>query len=501
MTLTDQDVQKTRISRFGDVILKWILFSIGVSVLIRPILTTAIVADDFIGPFSQFHQSGAGLISSLRFGYNAASYGHFNYVGQIIGALANWIWMQLQGQFGIRYSTIYATSKFLVILFAISQAARLSQRILTTDRSSSAIWKLRIAIALALAATIQLHIVWSNDPVGSYPLSGYLSAAIGMMVLNTAFSFFTEKTVRNFVVLTFILIGAILYYEMNIALLASVGILALVFEYRNKSTTGNFIKPLAISSAALVFPTAITFFLQFHNSAESASYAGTAVALNGKSLQVFGNSLVSSLPFSSWHLAFDWLPNGVTIRAAIFIFPMFGALLFSAIIYRHGSRRRTEEFSNHLLLIAPLLTYWIFATLIQCATVKVQNEATRIGSVYNFYAVGSLVIAVIIGLAGIFFFERFTSKVVRILVSIFIVLACIGQFAINDTLATRHAGYLVYNRNLLVQFVDGPTTETRCLALEQWLTMGWPGYYLNEMTVGVEAAYKHFNNEIFCGRL
>jgi hypothetical protein len=299
MTLTDQDVQKTRISRFGDVILKWILFSIGVSVLIRPILTTAIVADDFIGPFSQFHQSGAGLISSLRFGYNAASYGHFNYVGQIIGALANWIWMQLQGQFGIRYSTIYATSKFLVILFAISQAARLSQRILTTDRSSSAIWKIRIAIAIALAATIQLHIVWSNDPVGSYPLSGYLSAAIGMMVLNTAFSFFTEKTVRNFVVLTFILIGAILYYEMNIALLASVGILALVFEYRNKSTTGNFIKPLAISFAALVFPTAITFFLQFHYSAESASYAGTAVALNGKSLQVFGNSLVSSLPFLS----------------------------------------------------------------------------------------------------------------------------------------------------------------------------------------------------------
>lgn len=499
MTITEQNVKKEGLLLFGDVVLKWILFSLGVYVLIRPILITAIVADDFIGPFSQFHQAGSGLISNLRFGYNAASYGHFNYVGQVVGSLANWTWIQLQGQFGIRYSVIYAVSKFLTILFAISQAARLARRILTTDGSDGAVWKLRIAIALALAATIQLHIVWSNDPVGSYPLSGYLSAAIGIVALNAAISFFTKYTVKNFIFLTVLTTAAILYYEMNISLLAAIGVLALVYVFRNGSTQGSLIKRLAISSSALVFPTAATLYFQFHNSAKSASYTGTAVAINGKSFQVFGNSLVSSLPFSSWHLAFDWLPDGVTFRIAIFVLPLLGASLFTVIVYR--LKTQSNEFSNYFSLIAPLLTYWIFATLIQCATVKVQNEATRIGSVYNFYAVGSLVIAVIIGCMGIVFFEQFSNKVVRSFASLLIVIACIGQFSINNSLAVRHAGFLTYNRNLLVQFTEKSTQDARCAALQEWLTMGWPGYYLNEMTVGVEAAYKHFNNETFCGKL
>ena len=476
--------------------LRWLMFIGMMAVGLWPILTTVVVADDLIGPFSMYVDAGPGLLSNLHVGFNAASYGHFNYVGQVIGGFINWFWLRLMIH-GVRYSTIYGFTKFLMFVLVAIVAARVVRRLLLLGGSSVSTWTLRTSIGLVLIGTLQLHLVWSNDPVASYPMSGYASIVVGLLAIDMFLVCLQRRIWWRFVVASLALLTACLYYEMNVALFVTLGLVALVHTAQNWEGWRRAVRTIWPLSAVCLAPAMIVVILQHLNAAKSAQYTGTAVAFGGDTPSTFGRLLVSNLPFSSWHLGIDWVENVVPASIGHALQISVVAVLAMLILRKQvPAELRTR---GMVLTGVAFLSLGAIATLVQAATGKVQAEATRIGSVYNFYAVGSTAVAVILAVSMIFVVSRW-RRVAVVLLPV-LVAAASFQFLLNAAIQERHYKFVPQNRNVLVAFTEGWEREQRCEALSKWLEMGWPVYYYNALVTGMDRAYLHFHGEMFCGRL
>jgi hypothetical protein len=459
-----------------------------------PILTTVIVADDLIGPFAMYVNAGPDLLSNLRVGYEAASYGHFNYVGQVFGGFVNWFWLRLMAA-GIRFSTIYALTKLGLFVLLALLSARVTRRLLAQASSFIPIWRMRVAIAVSMIGTLQLHMVWSNDPVASYPMSGYASVLLALVTIDSYITFFEHRTWVRAITASFLLLVSILYYEMNLAVVVAVVAMGMGWMIRTKSRGKDlWLVFLRIASTGAI-PVAIVAFLQHQNSAKSVQYTGTAVSLGPETVSTFGRLLVSNLPLSSWHLGLDWVQNSIPVTVVKCLALVAVAGMSAFLITRE--QRSIIRWTSTMAPVAVFLTLGISATLVQASTSKVQGEATRIGSVYNFYAVGSTAVAVVIAVLVVAISMR--RRVLFVCLPVLVVLGSF-QFLLNSAIQQRHYYFLPQNRNILAAFSERWEKEDRCKAVEQWLAMGWPTYYSNSMIVGMERAFLNFHEDEFCGR-
>jgi hypothetical protein len=460
-----------------------------------PILTTAIVADDFVGPFVMHHNAGPGLLSNLRVGFEAASFGHFNYLGQTVGGFVNWLWLQLM-IFGFRFSTIYALTKFLVIFFLIIEVTRVIKRLLAASGSLVPVWTLRTTIGLCVIGTFQLHLVWSNDPVGSYPMSGYMSALVGLIALEALIIALDNPRVRNSIFGSIALLAACLYYELNIVVFFS---FAIVLSYYLLINWGNYkstIRRFAPLSFLCFCVGVFIVFLQIQNYEMSAHYTGTAVDLSSQTAFTFGRLLVSNLPFSSWHLGLDWMQH--VVPAQLLDLSVLAIIAVIAYLLLKNGSMVILSFRSILLVSLTFFVLGVGSTLIQAATQKVQVESTRIGSVYNFYAFGSVAVVVVLGLLLIWLFTY--QRSLAVLVLPFLVIASSFQFMLNSAIQKQHYDYLLPSRNVLVAFTENWNEEARCQALRTWLEGPWPPYYSNSLATGMESSFLHYHGEKFCGR-
>jgi hypothetical protein len=474
---------------------RWILFIIMLVLGLWPILTTVIVADDLVGPFAMYVNAGPDLLSNLRVGYEAASYGHFNYLGQIIGGFVNWLWLRLMVH-GFRYSTIYALTKFIVFFFLIVQATRVTNRILVLGGSLVSMWTLRTTISLCVIGTFQLHLVWSNDPVGSYPMSGYMSILIGLCALETLIIAMYKPSIRNSILGALALLVACLYYEMNVIVFLALAVLMTHYLIVNWDQRKSVIRKIAPLSILSVFVALVILFLQHQNSAKSAQYTGTAIALGGKTTATFGRLLVSNLPMSSWHLGLDWIQN--VVPAKLLDLSVMATIGVIAYILLKGSNKPVLYLRSVSLVSITFIALGASSTFVQAATQKVQDEATRIGSVYNFYAVGSTAVVVILSLFLIWLFS--CKRSIGILILPFLVVAASFQFMLNSAIQENHYQFFTSSRNLLVAYTENWGKKARCEALGKWLEYPWPAYYSNSLATGMEWSYLQAHGKKFCGR-
>lgn len=486
--------------------IEWALFLGGCVLLLRPVLHTAIVADDFVNPFSQFADVGLGFrgLVSRSLSHTQAA-GHFNLLGQVFGALVNEIWIYLMGRFGIRYSTIYAVTKYLVFVTAVLSLTRLIATGLAALGRRVAKSKVRAISAVALFGLLQLHVGWSNDPVGSYPLSGYLAAALGFLALSETLRMSVEPSLRRVAWVASVTIVAILYYELNIAVLA--GQLPLLVWSVLSQVNGRRWPALRHAALASAIPIIAVALVRFVLLPPSDIYSGTQVAVGKRAINVFVINLVSSLPGAAWALTGDYL-SGLNLHwlavltvagglAATGLASAIGraeALRFSgkpSLVPAHRPERRHAGVA--IALVTAILGYWWAATLIQAVTVKVQDETPRIGYVYNYYAVGSMAIACLLALS-------FTTsrRAVRRLAAPAVIVVIMWQANLNYNITYQHNRSVEPNRRLLVAATEDAPMEFRCRAIRDWTAGGWPDYYEIEMTRGLQAMHQHFYGRPFC---
>jgi len=332
-------------------------------------------------------------------------------------------------------------------------------------------------------------------------MSGYASVIFGLFAIWAAAQFIKNSTTWTFIVLApIVLLTAILYYEMNIAIMPAIAVLAIGYHTSDSLRRKSSLRKLSIIAAVYCIPASITIVLQKMNAAASVSYEGTEIALTLKAINTFGKMMVSSLPFSSWHLGFDWVTQYPTFKNSMLLLTPLFILMFGAIglIKRRPSRKTQTK--GMFWLFSSLAMYWIFATAIQSFTVKVQNEASRIGNVYNFYAVGSTVFVIFFSAVFLIVFQSLKKPLAKAFILTPVFLAVGSQVFLNLSIQQQHFSMLPQTRNLLVSYSERLPIESRCNFLQIWLGMGWPPYYSNSMTTGLEKSYQERFKEPFCGR-
>jgi hypothetical protein len=488
-------------------IVPWALFLGSAVLLLRPVLLTAITADDLINPFSQTYHAGTGLDPIIRRTWHFVSLtGHFNYLGQSVGSMTLLVWSYLIGNFDIRYSFVYSTTKYVVYVVCILVASALVRSILHRAGLDSSKWHVRGAVLVTTAGLLQIHVPWSNDPVASYPLAGYLTAAAGFGFLVLVLKTLATDSVTWAIVCGLWGAAAVLYYEFNSFAVLSSAPLLIVFLLDKRAKEVRLRSSLKIP-ILVVGPAAITtVFFYLRNRAASAAYSGTSISLDDPFLATFGKGLVNSLPASSLPLASDWLAEPLRYHFEVQRNFLLGCILLGLLFW---TNRRTPWRSNvrgnlrKRWLTAgalALIIYSVGATFSQTSTEKVQTEAVRVGQVYNYYAISATSVGLLI-VIGVWTFNwnRIHRSLRLILVAVSLLF--IGfQYNLNANILYKFNGMMTASRDLLVAYAEQPSMERRCEALDRWKALGWPEYYWLDMELGLNASSVIYRREEFCTR-
>ncbi len=505
-------------------VLRWMVFLGASWLVLRPALLVTISLDDFINPFFVFVDHGPSLWKALATtSRDVPRYGHFNYIGQDFASLVFIAWAYLIG-WGVRYSLIYAATKFVVFIVAALVAARLLRTLSGLGGRTVGVWTSRMLVAGGLFLTVQLHVAWSLDPVGSFPLFGYLAAAIGLGALDLSIGAVWTGSRRAPIVAAGALCLAILYYEINVAMVFALAPVMLLRWRRagagsgagsgsgagvgasGGAGSGDGVSAdrralLRRSAVVTVPPLVMTMVLYLVASASSRGYTGTDVAVSASTTRVVARSVLGSLPASAWSVARDWLGQPFTLSALT----VLAFFVVAALILTWTARDRSGELAGVadqqatvLLAFTPLIV-WLATTLVQATTAKVRVDTVRIGYVYNYYAYGSIgIVLLAVLLAPVLPGQRMWRRARHVLIAGALTGALV-QLAVNDTVQRVFDERLVANRDLLVAFSDQHSEVSRCAALQAWSALPfWDDYYREVFVRTLGETYRYFHGEPFC---
>ena len=479
-------------------IISWALYFIGSWSLLYPILVTPLVADDFLNPFLQYSSTGGGYWDSVVFGWDAAFNGaSMRLSGNVIGAWVNNLWLDLAGHSLVDLSTFYAIQKYLVFISCGFSLSYFSGALLLAFGHRTSFLKRAFLCSFVLFSTLQIHGLWSNDPVSSYPMSGFMVAAIGFYILGwAAYTSLSPSLSRLFVLLVSCVLS-VFYYET----LVSVGLLTFLILL-SSAPRSNWQRPL-LRILFFSLPAIATFltitFSRMHTAAQSQTYGGTTVLFGKKTFLTFYFGLASSLPASAWKVSSQFLGTGLHLQLLPTL-TAFTALLVA--LWHFPKISDSTQIPNHKnsLLFASLilssLGFWAFAVGLQSLTEKVQNETGKLGYVYSYYAVGAASFAVLMSVTLILLSQK-SMKTKTLIFSIILVFSTF-QSSITWQASELMSSSLIPNRTLLSQFSNFDVMPLRCQALRNWAAGNWPSYYEDNMINGLQQASLGYHKEPFC---
>ena len=415
--------------------LVWGSYLASLWLVFRPALLTHVVADDFINPFGQAHNAGFSISSIINYTVdNTWLAGHFNYSGQVIGSLATFVLTYLITDLSFHYVTVFAVLKFAVFFITIEVATNTLIRIIESFGREFSRWNARLVLMLTFGLTLQIHVPWSNDPVASYPLAGYGTLVVGLTYLGLGDRVHrAEFSATSVGALSLFSLFAVTYYEANVLMIFSVGLI--LFQSSLDSVAGvNRRRKLTLSTIATAIPLMFTAFLYGISQPQTANYTGTQLSPSFQMVEHTFKGLLSSLPTASWGLAREWLASPMKYSWSVTRFFMLLCVLLAVIGILSRPRQNSHKtvhsnVKRGWVLIVSLLMYWSGTTLLQSSTVKVRDEALRVGQVYTYYAIGSVCVAILIA-AGITLLQ---NNFRRIALVSFALLICVGaiQYVIN----------------------------------------------------------------------
>lgn len=479
-----------------------VAYLVGSIGLLYPVLSTPVIADDFLNPFSQTADGGSGLPAALAYGWRGATKGtSFRVAGTTVGSAFNWLWLTLSADLGISMATIYAVTKFVVLIVCAASLAGFWRVTSRAYGPGISYWNALVITSLALFGTLQLHGLWSNDPVASYPLAGYASAALGFAVLVCAVLASERDGWGSFVLGSVVALLAVMYYEINIgAILGSAVILAFGGWVR-RADRRRLLVHLAGSAIFLGVPALLVLYGRTVTGSSTATYSGIDVRLSG-STRAFVLGVGGSLPGSAWWLSDRKLGGRVEL-----VFVVFGIVTFVAMLLRWWAKTsdlRAEAPSENrqrlgqVSVVLAVVIYACFALSLQAITEKVQNEMLSLGYVYTFYAMTSCAIALGLAVAGHTLYLHRPSLRWRALLSTVAIAFLVIQSTVNWRLSERMNDAWARNVRLLNSFDEDAPPVRRCEALDAWSAIHWPAYYKAGMTSGLDQAYRYYFGEPFC---
>lgn len=458
-----------------------------------PIIMSPIVGDDLINPFDLYRQTDGSLIQVIKYSLDWGTYVHIAPAGMLTGGLWNYSWIVSQELIGLNHQTFYTLTKVIIYTLFVFTLQRLIKTLLPQAFSKRGL--VEILSVLSVSALVQIHGLWSNDPVTNYPLAGMLSTIIGTWCIISFVDLMDRYTTTRFYFTSSILLISSLWYEMNLGLLIALPVYYMIKRRSLKNQGVNASFRIRRLIAMIGVPLSIYLALRIANFDAAEKYDGTTIRLGIDSIQTWVLLNISWIPFANLYTA-NYLNIPLNFKGGL-IFTVQVTFLITAIWYvarnlkRKSIFKNVQKIENHSLLhkMLPFILYAFSATASHSITPKYQNEINVLGQVYMSYSVVLMVVS-----AFLCVLILMTNSQALILLVGGIAMA---NLAINTSISQTFNLSMDKNNQLIASFDNGDS-QARCDALEKWKSMNWPEYYRDGMELGLEYTFKKNENSSFC---
>jgi hypothetical protein len=471
--------------------------------LLRPALTTALLGDDFEAPFANLYDSGVGLFRALHYAWQTSFVmgDRSRVVSGFVGHAFAWFWLWFCAEFGVSLSTFYGATKFLTYVICAASVATFWW--LAARRTRRPIpWRVALVlVSVALFGSVQLHGLWSNDPVQSLPLVGFAVTALGFAVLSMALWTIERPTWRRFALGAAVALLAVSYYELNVGAVIGAFVIFAAEAWRLRGRVREVARYAAGAAVFCGVPAAWLLFSRF--TAVGDTYPGRQIG--GNVGRAFVDGLIGSLPGAAWHLETKYVGG----TPAIFVSAVIAALVAVATLI--WVVRRTPPASNgsagpdgtrlaSLAAAASVAVFGVFAVALQTATILFGGQVAGIGYVYTFYAVSATAVALAFAAGAWWLIGRTTLRwkvaggVAVLLFAAFLVV----QGSFNARLRDVTNSELATNLAVYRTFAAGVPESQRCAAIDAWAQAPWPQYYKEDVVLGSDLGYLTYYGVPFC---
>ncbi len=452
---------------------------------------TPLVADDFIiSVYSNYVIEDSWW--QVTYGAFAQSLGgtHFTVLNALLSGYWLKIWLSLSQElhlnlhFGFWFAkvVVYAIWFFALRYFVFRTLHLKGDRI-----------KIDFVLVLSFATVLQIHTLWSNDPVTNYVFAGFLPVAFAFVTLAKFFEYSLNPTFSKMLIVSIFSIASLLFYEINFAIVP-VFILVAILELRSKVS---FMYKYALLRLTPAIFTVITFvLLRTYTGKNANAYEGTTILFSFTSIKAFLINLAGAFPASTWPISSRLEGLYFSVQLMFIL-----VLLLSLVGYFHKiydrekiTKSSVSALVNKESIILCSLSIWgLGAIAIQSLTPKIQAEVNVIGKVYTSYATSASVMTILI--ASLILRKIDTKN--NITIAFFLLLAA-AQISLNFALNSKIWDTMNPNVRLISVATTPTDSVTRCMALNQWLEVNWPPYYSAGTVRGLNVYSESINNEPFC---
>jgi hypothetical protein len=470
------------------------LFVVGL--LFKPAISAQPAGDDLINPFYMFFETNGSFFETFKLGIEYGTSHKFDVLGQIAFVVHSWLWIQFDFFTGLDHIWFYALSKGVIFAGVLLSATFWCQQIIRTLRLQISNWKLLFLVTAISGSTVQMHNIWSNDPVANYPMSGYASAIFSFVVLGLLVRHKNSQSLMKFFLVSIWVSVAILYYQINIALLPAVFMFWLANSWLELKAK-NPLQPIMRAAALFLLPVVVVLYGTFLTSGKTDDYGGTTIGSWSTFPKTTAIGILGTLPGGGWNLSENSIgailfPGWTTALVGVILV----GILLSFVPRRVTDKSNSFDWKEAFKILLPGVAFWVAVVSIQTMTSKYQSEIVSVGQIYNFYSHGHIFIAgvvliVLLGLSSVS--NRWTTVAVCV-----IAFFGLTQFQINSQLKTVMRDGNTPSLRLLEAFDVSTSEKSRCEAWNNWASIGWPAYYEQGMAVGYQQAFETLYGKEFC---
>jgi hypothetical protein len=265
-------------------------------------------------------------------------------------------------------------------------------------------------ISATVVATVQLHALWTYDPVLSYSVATWLTISLGLVYLATLARLWSaERSALGRWAAAAIACGivGVLTYEMMIAAVLAGAIAVAILAFSRWRAEG-LVRRLVWSATALAIPFVTFAAAQWARSLWPSWYEGTQTGYTALILPVLIAGVIGSLPLASMQLA-QSAAGGISADVGAVLQTWFAVIVLGSLsfrILRRGAQPNAPKKGANWWAVSALVlalgAFWVGSTLIFAVSAKYQYElGTTIGNTYLHYSVGILCVACLVTLAAL----------------------------------------------------------------------------------------------------
>ncbi|WP_263729310.1 hypothetical protein [Cellulomonas sp. SG140] len=464
----------------------WALGTFLIALALLPVARVPILGDDLQAYFETYALAHGSAWQALTFGWGQGmKAGHFNPVGQAIGALYHFGAFAFSSAMGWSPQRYHMAGDAVVLwLTVLAAAATLVWGMRQVGGRSSARPSLAPAFALVagvVAVSLELH-PWTNDPVSTFVMAGWGSAAIGFLVLGLALraSVPGRRGWTDLVLVSAVGVIAVLYYEELTGMVAGAAAVYLLsgLRARRRGDVREVRRLLLLAAGGVLLP-AVVFLAGRYLAvpADVSNYTGTAVAFGPAGAATWWAAMVGALPGGGLPFL---LTNAGGAPLTLTSIGLGLAMVLGLGVLAVAWRRRSVEVEpgglSWLPLVVGVVVGWALTTATQAFTPKYISEITTPGQVYLYYSVGmvsaSLLVAWVIAAHG--------PRLSRLAPAL---LMLAGAFAMVQVPLNWELGgisaraYEVNHQLSRVASDDAVPADVRCAAVLAFAERPWPDYY------------------------